>query len=209
MTVIISSDTKLATNILSKTPAAYCLTIGDCKYYGSTGNVRKRFYTHRSKLRNNIHESTRMQSHWNSMDTPEFKMTVIGTGTAEECKATEDLLLEQHHGLDSCLNSKKAKDKLSDETKAKVSASLMGKKHSAEHKAKIGAANKGRRSMKCWGKPKDSDVWVEFPSRTAAAKHVGGYQSDVSKVIKGKQKTCKGWVFTGTEPDNLMLLARG
>jgi group I intron endonuclease len=137
------------------------------QYIGSAVKFSNRFKEHKSKLNRGLHHSKKLQNSWNKRGADAFEFVVI------EVVAEKTLLVpREQHWID---HHKAAKDgynisptagstlgvKASQETREKRSkimlslsesmfaarsAAAKGRKFTEEHKAKIGAANKGRKA---------------------------------------------------------------
>lgn len=60
-------------------------------YIGSTNNYKKRFYTHKHELNNNIHKNTHLQRAWNKYGEEAFLFEII-----EECNSMIKISREQY-----------------------------------------------------------------------------------------------------------------
>ena len=146
-----------------KTPGIYCITntITNKVYIGSTVNLHRRCLAHQRDLRKNQHHSPKLQAAWNKYGEASFAFTVL-----VECSKEHLILLEQTFidkfeastkgynvfsiaGLSPAKNKgSKLGRKHSEETKAKMSVSGMGKKKSPlteEHKEKLRQSQLGRK----------------------------------------------------------------
>lgn len=142
---------------ITKTPCLggiYRITCleGDLKSY--IGSTKQRFYQrwnqHRSCLNNKAHSNVHLQSAWNKYGSSSFEFCEL-----ESVAFAEDLIgceqkwidLYQAFNRNSGFNVMERADRrcLSEETKAKLSASHKGKKRSPEAVAKTAAANRGRK----------------------------------------------------------------
>jgi hypothetical protein len=94
--------------------------------------------------------------------------------------------------------------KHSEESKRKISLSLTGYKHgplSEEHRKAISESLSGEKHP-MYGKPAlsrtpiiETTTGQTFPSQTIAAKQLNIKQGDICNVLKGRQKSTKGYVF--------------
>lgn len=129
-------------------------------YIGSAAvSLRQRFHLHRSKLRLGQHHSHHLQAAWNKYGEEAFEFFIV-----EECSPENCLILEQYYidYYDTCnpecgYNSAPVAGstlgfRFSEESKAKVSKSLIGKTKGVpktpEHRARISAALKGKKRPK-------------------------------------------------------------
>jgi len=164
---------KANTNIQSKEKqmdySTYRLSFPDGTYYiGSTSNTNNRFLNHKNKCERKRHYNYKVQNAWDNIGEPALQVLNFYS-TKEEALEAEQELLNEFYGMEECLNlssnsisfwtTKEHKAKLrtygigntynlgkirSPETRAKMSASLKGKKHSAEHRTKLSLILKGR-----------------------------------------------------------------
>lgn len=126
----------------------------DHRYVGSAVNVNHRLATHRSNLRRGKHPSHYLQSAWNKYGTDSFALKVLLV-----CDKHNLLFFEQRaiDTLKPCYNTAPRAEsslgiKRTQETRAKMSAALMGNTNglghevSPEARAKMSAANMGNPS---------------------------------------------------------------
>lgn len=120
-------------------------------YIGSAINIRKRWREHRKALLKQSHHSSTLQRAWDKYGADAFVFEILRFVTRKE-----NLIRVEQHYLDrfrsadkkigynisptagSCLGVVRTP-----ETKAKLSAANKGKKHSPESRAKMSAARKG------------------------------------------------------------------
>jgi group I intron endonuclease len=67
-------------------------TIDNKSYYGSSKNIKKRWYDHKNQLRKNKHHNTILQRAWNKYGEDTFQFKII-----EECDEKDLLLIEQKY----------------------------------------------------------------------------------------------------------------
>lgn len=120
------------------------------RYVGSSVIIRQRWMEHRSMLRRGRHHSKYMQRSWHKYGEDSFSFEVL-----EAVDRPEDLLAVEQRYLDRLnpeYNSCRVAGNTlgmahSEETRRKISKRLTGIKHaprSAEYRAKISSAHKGR-----------------------------------------------------------------
>lgn len=121
-------------------------------YIGSAKDIRHRLARHKSDLGRNVHHNTLLQRAVNKYGKDMFEFEIL-----EFVDDTESLLQREQHYLDT-LNpcdinigfnlAIEAGSKLgvptTEETKAKISKTLTGRKHTEETKLKISESNKGK-----------------------------------------------------------------
>jgi group I intron endonuclease len=119
------------------------------RYIGSAQNFHKRWIAHRNHLIRGTHHSPHLQRSWAKNGAQAFEFLVL-----EACHPDHLLLLEQvwmdwfNPEFNVCPKANStAGRRFSDETKAKISAANTGKKHpvrTIEHREKLSAAHKGK-----------------------------------------------------------------
>lgn len=124
-------------------------TLNGKRYVGSAVDLRLRRNQHVTRLRNGRHHSRYLQKAWDKYGEGAFEFRII-----LRCDR-DDLLMEEQKQIDlksdynmtkgagSCLGRT-----LSDETRAKIAAAHLGRKHgprSEEHRRNISAALKGKK----------------------------------------------------------------
>ena len=109
----------------------YEIQISSYFYHGSSKNIEKRMAVHKSKLKNNKHPNPKMQSIYNKYG--EFNYEVILTCKEEDIEYLEQCIIDAHLGDKNYMN-----------LAVTVGNPMRGRNQTDEHKAKIGAANKGR-----------------------------------------------------------------
>lgn len=122
--------------------------INNKSYVGSTSNFDKRWYSHRFRLKNNTHHSSKLQNSVNKHGIENFVFEVI-----EECP--KELLIEREQHWIEILNSYNDgynstpracnNGGLADETIEKLKKIHTGKKMSKEAKEKMSKSKKGRK----------------------------------------------------------------
>lgn len=135
------------------------------QYIGQSHNIIKRFYKHKSELRNNEHHSNHLQNSWNKYGEKNFKFNIITLCEKESLDELESYYITLYntrnpdfgYNIESGGNKNKTVDL---RTRKKISKSLSsrrhpfygkfkeqapfyGYKHSEITKKKISQANKG------------------------------------------------------------------
>jgi group I intron endonuclease len=124
---------------------------GKC-YIGSAVNVQRRFCEHRCKLNKKNHCNGYLQASWEKHGETKFKFEII-----EEVADKNDLVKREQfyldsfksydgkHGYNLCVAAGSQLGMVrSDQTKAKISASLVGRPVSDKTKTKISVSKRGR-----------------------------------------------------------------
>lgn len=141
-----------------------CIPTGK-RYIGSSVRIEQRWAEHRSCLRRRVHKNPKLAHAWNKYSEECFAFSVI-----EICDSDDDLMAAEQKWLDEQrpafninpyadapwrgrVMPQETKDKIGRAhrgmkrppgTGAKISAALMGHRHSSETLLKIGAASRGR-----------------------------------------------------------------
>lgn len=105
-------------------------TVNGNRYIGSSIDIHRRWWQHRSQLCKGTHGNQILQRAWDKYGESSFEFSILLL-----CSETDTLLNEQqcldtfHPEYNICIS---------------VTASMLGRKFSEEHRHKIGEANKGR-----------------------------------------------------------------
>ena len=105
-------------------------TVNGNRYIGSSIDIHRRWVTHLRELRKGVHGNEILQRAWDKYGESSFEFSILLL-----CSETDTLLNEQqcldtfHPEYNICIS---------------VTASMLGRTMSEEHKRKIGDANKGR-----------------------------------------------------------------
>lgn len=114
------------------------------RYYGSSLNVRKRWATHRSRLRAGTHDNPHLQSAWNLYGEGRFQFIIIQTCVPEEVTSLEDKYLkcsDAHYNLLACATT----PTFSRESRQRMSAAKKGKAPSSSALEALRTYWKGRK----------------------------------------------------------------
>jgi group I intron endonuclease len=103
-------------------------------YVGQAINIRDRWNEHKRDLRSGSHRNRHMQNVWRKYGESAFSLVVLDACAADDLDESEQWWLDEMHGYLRCMNI--AKD---------VANPQRGIPISAENKAKIGAANRGKK----------------------------------------------------------------
>lgn len=107
---------------------------GKC-YVGSAVNFSKRWSGHRRRLAQNRHHSAHLQGAWNKYGPLAFEFVVM-----ERVQVLTDLLVREQYWIDAL----RVCDRRHGYNVSPTAGSPLGVKHSAETRAKISAAMRGR-----------------------------------------------------------------
>ena len=111
----------------------YKITIGDNFYYGSTQDFESRKYKHLQRLKTNKQHNAYMQSAYNKHKRFDFEII-------EYCEIKHLLIREQAY-IDKYFNALKCMNL------CPVAGRSSGYKHNSESRAKISAAQKGKKRL--------------------------------------------------------------
>ena len=125
-----------------KSGYVYCLRFRSTQFYiGSSNNPIQRLKGHKKSCFSKIPYNTFMFRVWKKYGEPE--LYILAKVPAELLQQEEQKFIDLVFGKEGCLNLNPYADRpnpwKSPEHIAKISASNRGKKHSAEHKAKLSA----------------------------------------------------------------------
>lgn len=114
-------------------------------YIGSSVNLTRRKARHFSELRNNRHNNKHLQAAWNKYGEPAFTFAVVEfVEDVGQLHVAEDRWLAGHVGASYCYNIGMAAISPMLGLSGPLSPTY-GYRHTAEAKAKIGSAGKGRK----------------------------------------------------------------
>lgn len=195
----------------------YQISINNYFYIGQSMNLKKRKRDHLYYLKNGNHYNKFMQNVYDKYQDFHFQETLFCS--VEELNAQEQKLLDMFWGTEGCMNISKCAEafarglKKSEEHKLKISEAQKGEKsawygrnHSDESKKKMSQVKKGKKNPMYGKTGKKSPVYddtlrtfiheehgevtcTQYELRTKYNLHAG----DVSNVIKGRNKSVKGW----------------
>lgn len=117
----------------------------DQAYVGSSQDIEERRKIHLGFLKRGNHPNGRLQAAYNV--NPNFEFVGLVLGDREASFDYEQSVIDDLRGYKGLLNisrdARYCSVPFTDETKRKISESNMGKKHTDQAKAKIGAASRG------------------------------------------------------------------
>lgn len=190
-------------------------------YFGSTSNAKKRKYDHFYNLKHNIHDNIYLQRSFNKHLLMDFVFEIVETYPSKETVlVAEQKLLDQHwDNCKRCYNiSKHAtggfSQNHSSSTKKKLSKSALllwknkafQQKHSrakvqlwqtAEYRQNQAKANKRR--IPVIAKQLSTGKAIFCESLTDASNKTTVKVQNVSCILKGDYRSCKGWTFMKAE----------
>ena len=121
----------------------YQIWIDDKYYFGSSNNIEWRLSQHKSALKNNKHENIKMQRCFNKYNR--FDYDIIVTCDEQSRLKWEQSFIDEHYGLDNCMNLAKDANKppspfgreVKKETREKISNRQRGSGNSASRKVEF------------------------------------------------------------------------
>lgn len=162
-------------------------TVNGHRYLGSTADFYNRAREHRLRLRRGAHHCGHLQNAWLIYGEDAFVFRVLALLERGELRTTESRLLVKNVDHKGCYNSGVTAEApmlgrtLSAETRRLMSLKGKGRKKSAEHLAKIGAAHKGR----IWSESQLANLRAAARSHEVIAKkirwHMGSKRSDEAR----------------------------
>lgn len=170
-------------------PGIYCIvnTYNNKKYIGSSKNIRKRLWEHRSELRHNKHANIYLQRAWNKYGEDKFDFYVI-----EACQ--ENFLLEREQFYidtqkpEYNLNPIASKPPVTIESKKKLS-------ETRKYKMSIGLIPITN-NKPVFQYDLNGNFIREFPSIRKAAKFNNMYPSQIQHCINGKYRQGGGFQWS-------------
>lgn len=116
-------------------------------YIGSSNCIKVRWKTHLSRLRNNKHHSTKLQSHFNKYGELDLAFSVLCTCDKEDLLTQEQFFIDTHSPwFNICqIAGSNSGLKLSAKTRKRISESLTGQKRSDESKKRMAESQKGNK----------------------------------------------------------------
>jgi group I intron endonuclease len=172
----------------------YCTANGK-SYIGSSVDIKKRWICHKSELENKKHRNRHLQNAWLKYGSEAFEWSVL-----ELVLLADNLISREQHWLDGTPDKfnlrKEANSNLglivSLETRAKIGAANKGRKLSPEHIAKM----KGRKlSPETRAKMKGRVLSAETRAKVSAAqtgrKHSLETRAKRSAALKGKKHSAE------------------
>lgn len=115
--------------------------------YVGSGQLYKRFNSHKNKLEQNKHSNERLQRAYNK--NPKFEFVSVPCATELEARTFEQAVIDEFYGRPRFLNLVRTVDDFNDrppmteETKRKIAEARKGRTLTEEAKAKISAFHKG------------------------------------------------------------------
>ena len=116
-------------------------------YIGSSVNIERRWWRHRSDLRGGWHRNLHLQRAWNKYGEDAFVFSVLEEVGDDMLLVMEQEYLDDYFDRGHCYNIAtiaRSVGPLAEETKRRMSAAHKGKKLSEETKRKIGDAFRGK-----------------------------------------------------------------
>ncbi len=170
--------------------------VNNKKLIGQSSDIKRRFTSHKWRLRNNRHENQYLQNAWNKYGSENFKFEIIVTCQVESLDMEEIKQIELFNtkqrdfgynlqdGGDRHNHSTETIEKIrkkaigrvfSDSTKLKLSKALSGRKRSEEVKKKISESQKGTKNHRFGKKMSD------YNKRKLREVHLGSHHSEETK----------------------------
>lgn len=171
------------------------------RYVGSAAQTfMHRWRSHKSRLSRNCHHICKLQRSWNKHGPEAFEFIILERCEPENAVSREQYWLEHfdsaNHGYNiNPVAGSRLNATTSEETKRKIGAKSLGRKHTLEHRERMSAMNRGKvlspeHRAKISAAHKGKKLTAEHIERVAAKKR-GVPQSlehrqKISKANKGK-----------------------
>ena len=179
----------------------YCITCtaNDRTYFGSSQDLKKRLYDHKRLLIKGKHCNRYLMSDWNlyGPDAFEFKVLIRHQLSHYKLLALETLFIhaywdEQVYCYNSTYDARSTKGRVvSEETRAKISASLTGRKASDDAKLHQSEAKKGSKRQKKWTHSAEVRAkWSETRMGHVTSEETRSKQSTSNLGKKRSSETC-------------------
>lgn len=153
-------------------------------YIGQTGNEpHRRWQTHRSRLKRNVHDNVYLQSAWNEYGEGNFAFSVVTKCSADESDAIERATIKKYTERSLCYNLEDggcAGKQLHESTRAKLSASIKEKWQLAPETYGV------CKPVVC------IDTGITYPSVAEAAREVAIPYTNVQAACSGKILSTQG-----------------
>ena len=184
---------------IPKRPGVYAIinTVNGKCYIGSSTNLRRRYNDHFNALRQNKHQNIILQRAWEKHGQGNFVFRVLII-----CEKDERIFYEQKLLDTFCPEYNIAKDaqapwkgeKLSEETRRKISIAGMGRKPTEETRKKLHEAQLGNKKglgKTPWNKGKKTspEIRAKISAAQTGMKRSDETRQKISNALKGKPKS--------------------
>ena len=188
--------------------------INNKTYYGSSTNCGRRWQEHKTALRHNKHHNIHLQRAWNLYGERSFKFQIVEKLSNDELPTVEQQYLDFTKIVPVwCYNIAKETEhtnrgiKWSDESRQKLSISQTGRKLSEETKARMSTSAMGKNTWTT-GRPANNRDAVIYTFKNMVTNEIfTGIRLDFQKkyklsqgslgdIIRGERKSHKNWVVT-------------
>jgi group I intron endonuclease len=140
------------------------------RYVGSAVNLHNRFCQHRRLLDKGKHKNIYLQNAWNKFGESCFEFIVIEHCPVEQLIDLEQRSIDEQSEYNiSPTAGNSLGVKRTPEFKAKISAAVKGRKHSAEARSKMSAAHKGSNGLT--GRPCSTETRAKIAMAQSGEKH--------------------------------------
>lgn len=163
----------MATSIVPRISGIYLITCSPSNrfYLGSSVHIHRRWSWHKGTLKRGNHHSILLQRAWNKYGKDSFTFAVIEECPPEMCIEREQYWLDTLKPYDPSIGFNIGMD---------AKAPSLGRKHTAEHRAKIGL--KSRR-------PSSPEKRAKISAAHKGRKHTAQSRANMSAAHKGKKQT--------------------
>lgn len=170
---------------MNENSGIYVIKVGRHFYYGRSVNLHKREKEHLRTLKKGKHHNIVLQRAYNKYK--DFSFRVIGVGRKEDLECFEQLFIDNTRNCN-----------ISDSSHGAASGNLnhnYGKRHTEEFKRYLSSLNKGKLNssyddtQRVFIRDEEKFVGTQYEFRET----FGLCKKGVSKLVRGKLKTYKGW----------------
>ncbi len=163
------------------------------RYIGSSNNIRKRLWKHRSLLRHCKHENDKLQNSWNKHGEDCFEFSIL-----ETC-AMEFLLEREQYYLDTLHPEYNIAPSTTNQYQAQTSINKMKK----TIRKQIDSGNRNFSWKEVHQYDLNGNYIKTFKSRTDACKEVGMHSTTLERHLAGKFGMAGGFIWTNEKKDNV------
>lgn len=159
------------------------------RYVGSSSELKARLRAHKGRLKSNYHPNPHLQAAWNKYGSEAFDFIVLEYVHPEFLLDIEQKYIDKNkrgYNLSKWADAPTRGTHRTPETKAKLRAAHIGKKHSLETRAKISASGKNRWTIEAIEKAR---MRMIGNTNTLGFKHTQESRAKMSSIWKGRTLT--------------------
>lgn len=182
-------------------------------YVGSSGNVYRRWLSHKNKLKMGTHENPNLQREYDIFGVDNFTYEILERTPKSNLHAVEQGYLDDAIGQNTSYNVHPKADSASQRTltskqKAQISERLKGRVFSEEHRQKLSMASRGRpkspRAIEAV-RLANTDRKATAKQKQAQSERVRGIGNGRAKLTEPDVREIKGLLLQGLAPSKIAL----